>query len=276
MVGQAAIHQANAVGSWLAIPDAEVLVYGPNAPAPHLRIRHIQSISSNVFGTPLLDAMFATAQRIARHELICFANGDIIFLDDLERFAPRLAGWPRFLSVGRRQNLNLDAVVDFAPGWCERLRGLALEQGAVDSKDALDYFLFRRGTISAMPAFAIGRPAWDNWMIMDALCRRIPLIESTRAILVIHQRHDYDHAPARSGQLWEGPEADENRALARAHPAEPRLGLYYTTDCATWVAGKRWFWPGLGLHRLCARWRAARNTSRFRSGSAATRISRLV
>src|SRR5262249_27380012 len=31
---------------------------------------------------------------------------------------------------------------------------------------------------------------------------------------VIHQNHDYAHVPNRTGPHWEGPEAEQNRALA--------------------------------------------------------------
>src|SRR5262245_24266794 len=167
MTGQAAIHQANAVGSWLAIPGAEVLCFGPDAPAPQARLRHVANTPCNAFGTPLLDSMFAAAQRLARHEALCYANGDIIFFGDLTLFVPRLDRWPCYLVIGRRQNVELDQRIDFAPGWEAALVGLPIRRRR-GASNALDYFMFRRGTIPPIPAFAIGRPAWDNWMIMDA------------------------------------------------------------------------------------------------------------
>ncbi len=42
----------------------------------------------------------------------------------------------------------------------------------------------------------------------------MPVIDATKGVLVVHQKHDYSHVPMNRGRAWEGPEADENRRLA--------------------------------------------------------------
>jgi len=65
-----------------------------------------------------------------------------------------------------------------------------------------------------MPAFAVGRPGWDNWFIYHAYRRRIPVVDGSDALTLIHQYHDYSHMPSNDQGVWEGPEADRNRRLA--------------------------------------------------------------
>jgi hypothetical protein len=77
-----------------------------------------------------------------------------------------------------------------------------------------DYFIFPKGdAIGKLPAFAVGRPAWDNWLIYHARQLRVPVIDATKAVTVIHQNHGYGHVPEQRDEGWEGPEADWNRGL---------------------------------------------------------------
>src|SRR5262249_38230439 len=76
-----------------------------------------------------------------------------------------------------------------------------------------DYFLYPRGTLGPLPAFAVGRPAWDNWLIYRARALRVPVVDATRVTTVVHQDHDYAHVRAATDAGWEGPEAERSRAL---------------------------------------------------------------
>src|SRR5438132_908480 len=72
---------------------------------------------------------------------------------------------------------------------------------------------------------AVGRPGWDNWLIMDIRRRGVDLIDASRIVRPIHQNHDYSHVPHAKGIAWEGPEANRNRELALLdYPTfQPRL-----------------------------------------------------
>jgi hypothetical protein len=104
--------------------------------------------------------------------------------------------------------------MDFQPGWADELRARIAKEGRLESSDAIDYFVFNRGVSLEMPAFAIGRPFWDNWFLFHMRKLGFPLIEATDAILAVHQNHDYRHVPEGKGPRWEGPEADRNFELA--------------------------------------------------------------
>jgi hypothetical protein len=64
------------------------------------------------------------------------------------------------------------------------------------------------------PPFAIGRTAWDNWLVYRARARRVPVVDATDALTVVHQAHDYSHVPAKAGDVLKGPEAKRNLNLA--------------------------------------------------------------
>src|SRR5205823_8179075 len=90
----------------------------------------------------------------------------------------------------------------------------AHQNGRLDLGRGSDYFVFPRDTDFGLPPFAVGRPGWDNWMMGRTLEMRLPLIDITQSVTVIHQNHDYGHVTARRGSDWEGPEADRNRWLS--------------------------------------------------------------
>ncbi|MCK4268366.1 MAG: hypothetical protein KAX16_06005, partial [Actinomycetia bacterium] len=69
------------------------------------------------------------------------------------------------------------------------------------------------GSIGKLPPFAVGRPAWDNWVIYHARSLGVPVIDATKIVTPVHQNHDYGHVPSGTGSAWEGPEADRNRSL---------------------------------------------------------------
>jgi hypothetical protein len=64
-----------------------------------------------------------------------------------------------------------------------------------------------------MPDFAVGRTAWDNWLVYKARYLKIPVIDATDVVLAIHQKHDYSHAGGH-WQVWHGPESQGNQELA--------------------------------------------------------------
>ena len=96
------------------------------------------------------------------------------------------------------------------------MRRRAFEVGVLYPHEGMDYFVYPRGAIGPLPAFAVGRPSWDNWMIYRARKLRIPVVDATAAALVIHQNHGHGHVKHAVGTKWEGPEADTNRALSRS------------------------------------------------------------
>src|SRR5579871_2373376 len=110
--GHSGIIQRNALASWKQLhADAEVILFGDDAGAAEicseLGLRHEPHVERNQFGSKLLSSMFARAQAIARHNLLCYANCDILlfadFLAALERVRARHS---KFLMVGRRWDIE--------------------------------------------------------------------------------------------------------------------------------------------------------------------------
>ena len=210
--------QTNAIKSWLQLrPACEIILLGNEAGtaeiASELAIRHIPEIDRNEYGTPLINSIFNIAQNTASHQIMCYVNADIILLSDLLPAVQRVHE-ERFLIVGQRWDIELNEAVDFGDAqWESRLRTRLAERGKLHPASGSDYFVFPRGLYTDIPSFALGRPAWDNWMIYRARSLRVPVIDATKAITAVHQNHDYSHVPLGKAGAFEGPEAQRNQNL---------------------------------------------------------------
>jgi hypothetical protein len=216
--GHSAVIQRNALQSWLCL-GCEVLLLGDDAgvaeTAAEFGAVHVPGIARNEHGTPLINDIFAQAHAHASYDTLCYINADIILLDDFLPAVERLRAFAdAFLMVGQRYNMDITEPMDFAPGWVARLRAEVAQRGTLHRPSGIDYFVFPRGLYETVPAFAVGRPAWDSWMLYAARARRAPLVDATAAVMVVHQNHDYAHVPQTSDARWRGPEGNRNFALA--------------------------------------------------------------
>jgi hypothetical protein len=215
--------QRNAIGSWVRLrPRCQVLVCGEEEGAREVTAQagaeFVPEVKRNDFGTPLLSDVFALAERRARHDLLCYVNADIILLADFIEAAARVARRrKRFLMVGQRWDLDVREPLAFEEtDWEATLRARMRASGRLHPPSGSDYFVYPRGTVGQLPSFAVGRPAWDNWLIYRARALRVPVVDATRVTNVIHQDHDYAHVKAATDAAWEGPEAERNRELMGA------------------------------------------------------------
>jgi len=81
------ITQRNAIQSWLILnPKPDVILLGDDEgvsqAAKEFNVRHIPKVACNEFGTPLVSALFEEAEKTATTPLMCYVNGDIIFIQD--------------------------------------------------------------------------------------------------------------------------------------------------------------------------------------------------
>jgi hypothetical protein len=220
-VGHSNVIQRNALKSWTLVhPDAEVILFGEDegaaGAAKELGIRHEPHTERNEAGSNRMDYMFKRAQAIARHDLLCYSNCDIIFMQDLCLALQRVTGAHKeFLMVGRRWDTEITRPWDFADAnWHNQIRKLALQTGKRRTPDWLDYFVFSRGLFQDLPPLVVGRVFWDNWMVWKALEMEKPVVDASRAIVAVHQNHDYRHHPQGKHGVWYGEEAGENYRLA--------------------------------------------------------------
>ena len=212
------IIQRNAIKSWLQLrPAAEVILMsdddGVAETAQELGVVHVPSIEKNEYSTPLLSSAFSSAQKLAKNNILMYANADVIFFQDLIEAVCRINN-PSFLLCGRRWDLDITEEIDFGnDGRVENLLGELKNNGRLHGLSGMDYFIFPRNLIN-MPAFAVGRPAWDSWLIYDMRCRRVPVINATEAITVIHQNHDFSHSKFGEKKRVGGPEWQKNIEIA--------------------------------------------------------------
>ena len=65
-----------------------------------------------------------------------------------------------------------------------------------------------------MLPFAVGRPGWDSWLIFDMRRKKIPVINASEAITVIHQNHGFSHSVFGEKRRVGGPELEKNVEIA--------------------------------------------------------------
>jgi len=195
--GHSAIIQRNAITSWTLLrPRPEVILFGDEPGTSEicraLNIRHIPTVQTSEFGTPLLSDIFDKAQEIAAGDVLCYVNSDIILTQPFMRAVECIRQWrDRWLMIGMRVRLRITEPLNFEdPDWERRLVVVAKKFGQKVWYTGSDYFVFPRGLFGKIPPFAIGRTAWDNWLVLDAWRRGIPVVDATPIVLAIHQDHD--------------------------------------------------------------------------------------
>lgn len=214
-----AILQRNAIQSWLALgPAVDVILVGEEEglaeAAAELGVRHLPNVARNALGTPLIPSIFDLARQASNAPLLAYVNADIILLPDFVETCRQAAQFKReFLVVGQRWDLEVTELLDFSGDWAARLQARCRESGKLHARMGSDYFVFPRALFADMPAFAIGRAGWDNWMIYHARRSGWLVIDGTESAQIIHQNHDYSHLPG--GQPhYKLPETFENIRLA--------------------------------------------------------------
>jgi hypothetical protein len=228
--GHSGIIQRNALQSWkLLHPQIEIILFGDDLGASdaarEFGLRHEPHIELNKHGTKRLDYMFSRAQAIARHEILCYTNCDIILMQDFARALARVrAAHREFLMVGRRCDTDVTEPLHFSAeprstdrrvsDWEDDLRHLALTRGRKCTAEWIDYFAFTRGLYGPeMPPFVL-RVFWDNWLVWKALDTGKPVIDASPAVMAVHQNHDYSYHPQGKAGVWSGEEAGLNGQLA--------------------------------------------------------------
>ena len=196
----------------------EIILFGSDEGtaeiASELAVKHIPDVAVNEHGTPLVNDLFEKAQRIASYDILTYVNADIILMSDFIQAVRDVAhASDKFLMVGRRWDLDIQELWDFdRPEWESGLRNVIRERGELRSQAAIDYFVFSRGLLDAIPPFAIGRTAWDNWLIFRARQHSSLVVDATDCVMAVHQNHDYgDYGSAKA--LWNGEEAHQNLKL---------------------------------------------------------------
>lgn len=196
-----AMIQRNAIRSWKALGnDVDILLIGDDPGveenAKSLGVRHIRDVKRNSSGTPMLDDIFRIARENSTSPLLAYVNADIILKPDFVEISDKVFSQEKeFLLVGQRWDLDVRTDLEFQPGWETDFDKDLQTRGRRHPAGGSDYFIFPREIFQTIPAFAIGRSGWDNWMFYEARVKGWKLVNCSKVINIIHQDHDYAHLP---------------------------------------------------------------------------------
>lgn len=208
--------QRRAIMSWAVLdPSPEVLIFGDDDGVTDLRrelgLRSVPNPVVGDTGIPILSDLFAAAERTASHGHLCYVNSDIVLFDDFPSACTEAWTWqPDAVLVGSRCDVDdyIDGSSTAADRWSTGARAKAADGQVCMGTDFCGY---SRGTFSTMPPFAIGRTAFDNWLMWQARREGLPLVDLSEAVTALHVRH---RVPGEWESLMATPEVARNRHLA--------------------------------------------------------------
>jgi hypothetical protein len=246
--GHIGVIQRNAITSWTRMhPKPEVILFGTEPGtaevAAEFGLRHVASVKCNDWGTPLVSDLFAQAETLGAGRALCYVNSDIILFDDFGEAISRVVGWnDRFLMVGRRTDLDIKDPVEFhGDSWAKEVASRARREGKLQIARSIDYFAFSRGLYSAMPPLAIGRFWWDNWLLWKARSLDAKVVDASKAVLAVHQNHDYSHTtygPSKEEMMASAECIRNARLTCEQNPGDYDDGFFwryaYTIDDANY------------------------------------------
>lgn len=222
--------QRNAVGSWVRLRGAEVLLFGKGEPGAEAFAAEVglpvYPVDRNENGTPMLRSILAGGEAQARSDVLCFVNSDMIilpvFLDALEA---ALATFDTFLLSTRRWDMASDLEVDFGDdSWAESVRRQAEGSGGLHRPTGIDVFCYKGIRYADRePGFLYARSRFDNWLVWRALEDGVPFLDGRTGL--IHQKHP------RSSRRYierEHPERVHNRAVYDRENGGLRVNFSHT------------------------------------------------
>jgi len=195
------IIQRNAIKSWMKLsPKCEIILFEDEEKTTskvcaELGIKCITDVNRDEFGTPLLDDVFNKVREVVNGGIIAQVNADIIltntFVSGIEKIS-KIMGEHLFFASGRRWNLEIKEQIDFKKNnWEQKLRGLIKREGKLHGFSGMDYWVLPYNIPFKIPPFIIGRPGMDSWLVFKSRSLKIPVIDSTEVIDIIHQNHNY-------------------------------------------------------------------------------------
>ncbi len=174
----------------------------------------IEELKKNRWNIPTLDYMFHQAKEAyPRTQYICYVNGDIILPDDFyDRIAPLFELKTEFMLGASPFDIPCPFFINYSDkDWYTKV--ISQHGGYWRGDVAIDLFLFTRNALRRIPPFAVGRSAYDNYLIGHGKEVTGTLINGTRGIGAIHQDHDY--RPFKNFyHVVSLPEAEKNKKIA--------------------------------------------------------------
>ena len=103
--------------------------------------------------------------------------------------------------VGRRWDLDVDYRINYSDvNWRKTLLRNVEAGGKLHGLSGIDYWVFPKQLRFELPAFVVGRPGIDSWLIGEARRMQVPVIDTTEKVTIVHQNHNY---PAKKRDHYE-------------------------------------------------------------------------
>jgi len=229
-----------------------VMVFGDDEGAAEvcgeLGVRHERAVERSASGAKQLASIFERAQEMARHDVLGYANCDIVLTLDFVEAVRRVREWrDRFLMVGCRWDTEVTKRIDFTRAeWGAELVRLARTQGYQRFYYNIDYFVFRRGMYAEIPPLVIGRVGWDHWVVGKAYADGVAVVDASDVVCAVHQNHDYEYHPQGMTGVWYDAEAKRNLELTRraVRPRTIEDAQYRLTESGIVRNRMHWLAPG--------------------------------
>ena len=216
--GHIGIIQHNAIKSWTLLnPKPEIILFGDEKGTKEicqeLNLKHIPILSLNEYGTPLLSDLFQQGQQLAKNDLVCYVNADIILMNDFIQMLIQVQKLKKpWLVTTRRWDVDITEPINFEKSkWQSELQDLINVKGVL-REGGVDFFVFKKGLYKIIPSFAIGRNYWDDWICWEARRCGAMVINAADIVMAVHQNHSYSYLGG--SQAWrDQPELQHNWRL---------------------------------------------------------------
>jgi hypothetical protein len=186
--------QKNAILSWKKLDiEKKIILIGDEEGSEDFCKKYDLIYESNVekneFGTPLIDSIFKLGLSYSNeNDILCYINTDIILDEKFSEMINNIHDFieenKNFLISGIRTNIY--ELVDFENNdqWKKQIKKFEDHRPT-----AIDYFIFSKNTydINQIPKFAIGKFAFDNWLLNYVIMKKYPTINCSNCVKVYHQ-----------------------------------------------------------------------------------------
>lgn len=196
--------QRDALKSWIKFcPGCQIILFEDEekttkSVALKFGLDYVGNAKCDEFGTPLIDSVMSIAKKMAKFETLAYINTDIILLKNfvpaIEEVKSKIKNKDYFIS-GQRYNLDIKGNLDFEDvNFEEKILDEVSKSGKLYSPACMDYWVFSRDSKFKIPSFVIGRPGIDGWLVYNNRITKVPVVDMTPTIKIIHQNHNYPHA----------------------------------------------------------------------------------
>ena len=174
------LHEALPLLYWIIVALLET--YGA--------ISEYQTRSFGVLGICAIYSCGHIVQRLFNTTFYAYANSDILFdrnlTDTIYELIRLKTNLTNILIVGQRRNWKIKWKQNV---WNLQEIGHYAKSAKLLGTYAQDYFISTRNGYpwSTIPDFVVGRIAYDNWLVVTALKREIPLVDASGTITALHQ-----------------------------------------------------------------------------------------